>query len=276
MGIITKFDLLGFERSKSEGIEFLNKEKSNIKKKIGVINIMPSAVRGEVEYQYLTILGRYPSIDIEIEFLYPEKDYAQETRKYIKSNNIPLKELNNRNYDGLVLTGAPFEDIDFEEVSYWKELKLVFESKLPTIYICWGSQAGLYANHGVEKHLLKEKVFGVFKSKVFENPFITSKTLNAVYSRNSKNLIKDIESCKDLVMIAKDDSEVYMCGTLDYKKIYITGHGEYQKERLDYEYKRDLKNIPPNYYKNDDPNKEILFSWDKHREEFYRKWLISL
>lgn len=261
----------GIKNSKDSGIIFKNQEDSVSKIKIGIINLMP--FKEDTESQFFNLLGRY-NLTVTIEFLYPDNHISKHTSmEYLEKNYIPLSKLNECNYQGLIITGAPIEDLEFEEVGYWNDLKYAFNLDIPSIYICWASQGALYNHHKILKHPLKEKTFGVFNHIVYKNKLIQLDEFHAPHSRNTYNKKEDIIKA-DLVIIAENKKVgVYMSATKDLKNIYISGHGEYQIDSLNKEYHRDFKNIPENYYKDNDPNKEILFTWDEHREVFYKNWL---
>lgn len=227
----------------------------------------------EVESQFFNILGRY-NLAVEVEFLYPDNHISKHTSmEYLEKNYIPLSKLEEKNYQGLIVTGAPIENIEFEDVKYWGKLKSVFDLDIPSIYICWASQGALYYHYKISKHPLKEKMFGIFNHRVHKNKLIQLDEFHAPHSRNTYNKKEDIAEAGLMIIAESKKAGVYMAATKDLKDIYVSGHGEYQINRLDKEYRRDKKNIPENYYRNNDPDKEILFTWDKHRDIFYKNWL---
>ena len=269
ISIICNKNLDGIKTTK--GIEFTQRL-GDIK--IGILNLMP--FKSESESQYFSVLGRY-GINVEIEFLYVDGHTPKNTpREYLEKNYIPLSKIKTRNYDGIIITGAPLEEIAFEEVRYWNELEEIFNIDIPSIYICWASQGALYTHYGIDKHKLKDKLFGVYNHRVYKNKLIELETFYAPHSRNTYNKKEDILEAGLEIIAESEKAGVYMSATTDLKRIYISGHGEYQKERLDYEYKRDLKNIPENYYKNNNPDDEINFNWDPHWEQLYKNWLEIL
>ncbi|WP_051251694.1 homoserine O-acetyltransferase/O-succinyltransferase family protein [Psychrilyobacter atlanticus] len=261
----------GIADSKDSGILFKNKKKSTAKIKIGVINLMPFKV--EVESQFFNLLGRY-SLAVEVEFLYPDNHISKHTSmEYLEKNYIPLSKLEERNYQGLIITGAPIENREFEDVKYWGKLKPIFDLDIPSIYICWASQGALYHHYKISKHPLKEKIFGIFNHSVNKNKLIQLDKFHAPHSRNTYNKKEDLLEAGLVIVAENEKAGVYMATTKNLQKIYISGHGEYQINTLDKEYRRDLKNLPENYYRGNDPTKEILFTWDKHRDIFYKNWL---
>lgn len=260
--------LSGRERAEKEGIRF-KKNKGELK--IGIINLMP--FKEEVEYQFYAVLGRF-DISVEVEFLYPENHVFKNTNgSYIKDNYYPLGELEKRDYDGIIMTGAPVELMDFQKVNYWNEISnLIKSNKLPAIYICWGAQAALYVKYGIEKYILNEKLLGIFRHKTNKNPFVSGEFF-APHSRNTQNSSEDIKNAGLRILAESDEAGVYMASDSEYREFYISGHGEYQRERLQYEYSRDQNLLPKNYFPEDNPEKEPFMKWDSHRKEFYHKWL---
>ncbi len=268
MGITLNKSLMGAERAALEGVEF-HRERGELR--IGVVNLMP--YKDEVEYQFFTVLGRYGK-KVEVEFLYPSSHKPKNSSvDYLLKNYFPLSSYRERGYHGVIVTGAPVEELPFEEVDYWKELYEFFrENTLPSIYICWGAQGALYSKYGVEKFPLKRKLFGIYHHKNFKNPFIKG-DFKAPHSRGTYNKRECIEGAGLKILNYSEKAGVYMCSSPDYREIFISGHGEYQRERLQYEYERDGSNLPENYFPEDDPAREPVLTWDTHREEFYRAWL---
>ncbi len=268
MGISINKKFKGVERAALEGITF-TKGRGDVR--IGIVNLMP--YKDEVEYQFFTVLGRYGR-RVEVEFLYPSTHKPKNSSiEYLQRNYYPLHSYKERSYDGIIVTGAPVEELPFEKVGYWEELDKFFkENALPSIYICWGAQGALYSKYKVEKHSLERKVFGVFHHKNLENPFIGEDFL-APHSRGTHNRRESIEEAGLRVLNFSENAGVYMCSSPDYREIFISGHGEYQRERLQYEYERDGRELPVNYFPENDPSREPALTWDPHRKEFYREWL---
>lgn len=268
MGISLNKDLLGAERAALEGIRF-HRGRGDIK--IGVVNLMP--YKDEVEYQFFTVLGRYEE-RVEVEFLYPSTHRSKNSSMdYLRKNYYPLHQFNDRRYDAIIVTGAPVEEIPFEDVTYWREVHEFFKKNtLPSIYICWGAQGALYSKYNIEKFPLGKKLFGIYDHTNHKNPFISS-NFPAPHSRNTYNRREGIEGAGLKVLSYSEEAGVYMCSSPDYRDIFISGHGEYQRERLQYEYARDSREIPENYFPEDNPDNEPLLTWDTHRKEFYKNWL---
>ena len=196
-------------------------------------------------------------------------------------------DIKHRNFDGLIITGAPVEHMPFEEVEYWDELCEIMEwSKThvhSTFHICWGAQAGLYYHYGINKQPLKEKLFGVFPHKAdyarsillrgFDNVF------SVPHSRHTTVRREDIEAVPELKIIASsEEAGVYAVSSKNGKQIFITGHSEYDPRTLEKEYLRDKNaglpiSVPKNYYPGDDDTKEPLVTWRSHANLLYSNWL---
>ena len=190
-------------------------------------------------------------------------------------------------FDGMIITGAPVEMMEFEEVDYWRELCEIMDwSKThvtSTLHVCWGAQAGLYYHYGISKYQLKQKVFGIFKHHVrnrkvplvrgFDDYFM------APHSRNTENRTKDIQAVKDLTILAEsEEAGVFLAIADEGRKIFMMGHPEYDRYTLDKEYKRDLAKgidiaLPKNYYPNDCPDEKPNLQWRSHGNILYSNWL---
>ena len=187
----------------------------------------------------------------------------------------------------MIITGAPVEHLEYEDVDYWNELEEIMEwSKThvySTLHICWGAQAGLYYHYGIQKHILPEKVFGIFPEQlVDEYDFLTNGFDEIHYTPHSRHTAIDEEAVKKVkclsVLSKNDEIGSNIIVTKDYRQIFILGHLEYSKETLKEEYFRDLKankpiHIPFNYFPDDDPKKEPILKWRSHANLLYRNWL---
>lgn len=253
--------------------------------KIAILNLMPKKI--QAENQLLRYLSNTP-LQVEIKLL--------QTKSYT-SHNTPLEHLNkfysyfdevvNEKFDGLIITGAPVEQMEFEDVAYWDELKEIMEwsksNVYSTLHICWGAQAGLYYHYGVPKYPLGNKMFGVFAHRVLkENVELTrglDDTFFAPHSRHTEIKSKDIENVKELEILSEsDDAGVFIVSTSDYRKVFITGHLEYDRETLKDEYFRDKEKgleicIPENYFPNDDTTLEPAMSWRGSAHIVFANWL---
>lgn len=250
-----------------------------------VLNLMP--IKQDTELQLLRGLSNTP-LQIDVTFLQMSSHVSKNTSaSHIKKFYQTFEEVKNNNYDGMIITGAPVEKLDFEEVNYWDELTTVMEwSKkhvTSTIHICWGAQAGLYYHYGIKKELLPRKLSGVYKHMVmnrkeplvrgFDDVFMAP---HSRYTQASRQQIIDNPRLK--VLADSDEAGIYIVLGDGGKEIFVMGHPEYDRLTLDQEYKRDIdKGIEPdrpvNYYPDDDCNRKPLLSWRSHANNLYTNWL---
>ncbi len=250
-----------------------------------VLNLMP--IKQDTELQLLRGLSNTP-LQIDVTFLQMSSHVSKNTSaSHIKKFYQTFEEIKNNNYDGMIITGAPVEKLDFEEVNYWDELTTVMEwSKkhvTSTIHICWGAQAGLYYHYGIKKELLPKKLSGVYKHRVmnrkeplvrgFDDVFMAP---HSRYTQASRQQILDNPRLK--VLADSDEAGIYIVLGDGGKEIFVMGHPEYDRLTLDQEYKRDIdKGIEPdrpvNYYPDDDCNRKPLLSWRSHANNLYTNWL---
>lgn len=250
-----------------------------------VLNLMP--IKQDTELQLLRGLSNTP-LQIDVTFLQMSSHVSKNTSaSHIKKFYQTFEEIKNNNYDGMIITGAPVEKLEFEEVNYWDELITVMEwSKkhvTSTIHICWGAQAGLYYHYGIKKELLPKKLSGVYKHRVmnrkeplvrgFDDVFMAP---HSRYTQASRQQILDNPRLK--VLADSDKAGIYIVLGDGGKEIFVMGHPEYDRLTLDQEYKRDIdKGIEPdrpvNYYPDDDCNRKPLLSWRSHANNLYTNWL---
>ena len=282
-------ELPAYKVLSGENIFVMNDERAETQDirplKIAILNLMPKKI--QAENQLLRYLSNTP-LQVEITLL--------QTKSYT-SHNTPLEHLNkfysyfdevvNEKFDGLIITGAPVEQMEFQDVAYWNELKEIMEwsksNVYSTLHICWGAQAGLYYHYGVPKYPLENKMFGVFAHRVLkENVELTrglDDTFFAPHSRHTEIKSKDIEKVKELEILSEsDDAGVFIVSTSDYRKVFITGHLEYDRETLKDEYFRDKEKgleicIPENYFPNDDTTLEPAMSWRGSAHIVFANWL---
>ena len=253
--------------------------------KIAILNLMP--LKEVTETQLLRVLGN-TSLQIEPVFLATESYQPKNTDKaYLDAFYRTFEEIKEENFDGFIITGAPVETLPFEEVQYWEELKQIMEwadkNVFSTLYICWGAQAGLYYRYGVPKYDLEEKRFGVFAHEVLEKNVKLLRgfddAFNAPHSRHTEVRREDIEKHEDLMILAEsEDAGVHIVANKDLRHVYIMGHGEYDADTLDREYRRDIDkgafiDPPQNYYKADDPANPPLVTWRSHGNMLFANWL---
>jgi len=252
---------------------------------IAIMNLMPKKI--QTETQLLRLLGNSP-LQVNVTLLHPSAHESKNTdREHLLSFYKHFDEIKDNKFDGLLITGAPVEHLDFEQVDYWDELKEVMDwsvnNVFSTFHICWAAQAGLYHHYGVKKYPLKEKMFGIFPHKKsaenirllrgFDDEFFVPQ------SRHTEVRKKDIERVADLEILAESkQSGVYIAARKDGKQVFVTGHSEYDAETLKEEYVRDVEKklpikVPKNYFEKNDPSKGINVSWRAHAHLLYSNWL---
>ena len=253
--------------------------------KILLLNLMPKKI--ETETQFARLLGNTP-LQVEMEMMYTTSHKSKNTsEEHLLAFYKTFDEIKDNKYDGMIITGAPVENMEFEEVEYWDELCEIMEwSKshvTSTFHICWGAQAGLYYHYGIQKHPLPKKCFGVYPHKVDYKRSILFRgfddTFMAPQSRHTTVYAEEIKKVKGLKILASSkETGVYAVSTSKGKQIFVTGHSEYDKDTLKNEYLRDKEkgleiDIPKNYFPNDDPSKEPIVSWRAHANLLFSNWL---
>lgn len=252
-----------------------------------VLNLMPLKITTETDL--IRLLSNTP-LQIDVTFMKLKSHTSKNTPiEHMRQFYVSFDELRDRKFDGLIVTGAPVEDLTFEQVNYWEEIKTIFTwartHVTSTLYICWAAQAALYYFHGIDKIQLPKKMFGIFKQDIYPDyesiPLFRGfdQTFNMPHSRHSGNKKEDILNCKDLSLLAGSDiTGPSIMMERDGREIFITGHLEYNPDTLDSEYKRDLGkrddlDVPVNYYENDDPTKQPMVTWRAHANLFYHNWI---
>ena len=253
--------------------------------KILLLNLMPKKI--DTETQLARLLGNTP-LQIELELIHTRSHQSKNTStEHLLAFYKTFDDVRNRTFDGMVITGAPVEQLEFEEVEYWDELCEIMEwSKThvhSTFHICWGAQAGLYYHFGLKKHLLDKKLFGVFRHKLDKKTAILFRGFDdefmVPHSRHTTVKREDIEAVDELKILASsDEAGVFAAMTDNGKQIFITGHSEYDADSLEKEYLRDkaagLDIDPPvNYYPDDDPTKPPMVTWRSCANLIYSNWL---
>lgn len=253
--------------------------------KILLLNLMPKKI--ETETQFARLLGNTP-LQVEMEMMYTTSHKSKNTsEEHLLAFYKTFDEIKDNKYDGMIITGAPVENMEFEEVEYWDELCEIMEwSKThvtSTFHICWGAQAGLYYHYGIQKHPLPKKCFGVYPHKVDYKRSILFRGFDETFmvpqSRHTTVYAEDIKKVKGLKILASSkETGVYAVSTNKGKQIFVTGHSEYDKDTLKNEYLRDMEkgleiDIPKNYFPNDDPTKEPIVSWRAHANLLFSNWL---
>lgn len=253
--------------------------------KIGILNLMPTKITTEV--QLLRLLGNTP-LQLNITLLHSQTYNSKNvSSEYLNTFYKTYDDIKNEKFDGFIITGAPVELMEFEEVAYWDELKEIMDwtkkNVTSTLHICWGAQAGLYHHYGIPKYPLEKKMFGIFKHTLnrkdlqlirgFDDEFLIP------HSRHTEILREDIEKVDSLeIMSESEESGVYMVISKDGKEVYLTGHSEYDAETLKSEYDRDVREgkpieVPVNYFPENDPSKEPKLTWRSHASLLFQNWL---
>ena len=253
--------------------------------KIAILNLMPKKI--ETETQLLRLLSNTP-LQVDIDFLHVESHVSKNTSvSHLNTFYKTFRDVKNNFYDGLIITGAPVEQIPFEEVDYWDEVCEIMEwsktNVYSTMHICWGAMAGLYYHFGVPKHDLSEKMFGIFPHKVLRRESQLLKGFDDVFyvphSRHTEVLREDIEKVPALNITSESNmSGVYIVCNKNKRQYFITGHSEYDRDTLAQEYFRDREKglpikVPYNYFPDDDPENKPLFRWRGQANLMYSNWL---
>jgi len=253
--------------------------------KIAIVNLMPTKITTET--QLLRLLSNTP-LQVEPDLIAMKSHESKNTSyEHLSSFYKSFDDIKGNKYDGMIITGAPVENLDFEEVDYWEELKEIMEWSTThvtsTLHICWAAQAGLYYHYGIPKYSLKEKCSGVFLHKVnrktaklvrgFDSQFY------APHSRYTEVRAEDIKQIKELEILAdSEEAGVYIVFSKGGRRIFVTGHSEYDANTLADEYNRDLQKginpkIPKNYFPDDNPKKTPIVRWKSHASLLFSNWL---
>mgnify|MGYP000023242563 CR=1 FL=1 len=252
---------------------------------IAILNLMP--IKEDTEVQLLRSLSNTP-LQVDITFLTTATYVGKHTPKsHLDQFYLTYEDVKNRKFDGLIITGAPVELMEFEEVTYWDELTKIMEwSKThitSTLHICWGAQAGLYYHYGINKITLDKKMFGIFEHRVLNRkvPFVRGfdDIFYAPHSRYTTVSREEILKHKELTILAEsDEAGVFIVLAQDGKQVFVMGHPEYDRISLDKEYKRDIAKgidiaLPKNYYPDDMPDNKPNLVWRAHANALYTNWL---
>ena len=250
-----------------------------------LLNLMPTKI--DTETQLARVLGNTP-LQIELELIAPAGHVSKNTsQEHMLAFYKTFDQVKDRTFDGLIITGAPVELMDFEEVDYWPELCEIMEwSKThahSTLHICWGAQAGLYYHYGIQKQLLPEKLFGVFRHTVEDPNYILFRGFDdnfwVPHSRNTTVAREDIEAVEGLkVLSASPEAGVYAVKSPEGKQVFLMGHAEYDPDTLKKEYLRDVAagvdiQLPANYFPDDDPSQPPIVRWRSCAHLLYGNWL---
>lgn len=252
---------------------------------IVLLNLMPTKI--ETETQLSRLLGNTP-LQVHLELMHMSSHVSKNTAQdHLLNFYKSFDELKDRKFDGMVITGAPVENMEFEDVDYWEELCRIMQwSKTnvhSTFHICWGAQAGLYYHYGIQKKQLNEKLFGVFEHRADYKRSILLRgfddTFWVPHSRHTTVLREDVEAIPGLKILASsEEAGVYAVMNKEGRQIFITGHSEYDADTLKREYLRDKAlglpiQVPANYFPNDDDTQDPMVRWRGHANLLFSNWL---
>lgn len=278
-GLLEKENIfvMGEHRALSQDIRPLN---------IAFLNLMPTKIITET--QYLRLLSNSP-LQIEITLLHPKSHNPVNTPgEYLTKYYSTFEEVQEQKFDGLIITGAPVELLDFSEVDYWPELQDIMEWSLSnvfsTMHVCWGAQAGLYHHYGIPKYPLDSKMFGIFRHQIIDrdnNKFLRGfdDKFYAPHSRHTEVRQEDIVKHPELEILAESDvAGVYFVARKDGRQVFLTGHPEYDPLTLQSEYQRDIDKgldiaVPVNYYPENNPANNPVVTWRGHSYLLFMNWL---
>lgn len=281
--------LPAIELLKRENIFVMDNERASSQDirplKIAILNLMPLKITTETDL--IRLLSNSP-LQIEVDFIKIKNHTSKNTPiEHLQMFYKDFDAIKSNNYDGMIITGAPVEKLDFEQVNYWDELTQIFDwgrkNVTSTLYICWAAQAGLFYHYGIPKYDLPEKMFGVFKHSALEplNPIFRGfdDEFFVPHSRHTEVKKEDILKQPALKLMAEsNEAGVYMVMARNGREFFIMGHSEYAPNTLDDEYKRDLAKglpiqMPKNYYKDDDPSQNPIVRWRSHANLLFTNWL---
>jgi homoserine O-succinyltransferase len=256
--------------------------------RVAILNLMPTKI--STETQLLRLLSN-SALQVEVTLLHTATHESKNTdAEHLLNHYLTFDDVCRDKFDGLILTGAPVEQMPFEEVEYWDELTDIMDwaetNVESTLHICWGAQAGLYHRYGIPKYDLPHKMFGVYEHRILASAVGAAPLLRgfddiflAPHSRHTEIRRADVEKIGDLNILAEsDEAGLYLLGTEDGRHLFATGHSEYDPFTLKSEYDRDVNkglpiHIPKNYYPNDDPTQTPTVRWRGHANLLFSNWL---
>ena len=289
MPIVISRDIPAYAALKAENIFVMNDERAFTQDirplEIAILNLMPTKV--ETETQFMRLLSNSP-LQVNITLVYTESYKSKNTAAaHLERFYKKFDDIKHKHFDGMIITGAPVETMPFEEVAYWKELTKIFDFAdshvTSTIYICWGAQAALYYHYGIQKYLLPTKLFGIFPHKKLidqHDPLL--KGIDDVFyiphSRHTSVKLEDVKKVEDLVVLSESEyTGLSIAKSKDNKKIFLTGHMEYDRDTLKKEYERNVARglpiHPPVNYFTDETCTDVRLTWSSAANLFYTNWL---
>jgi homoserine O-succinyltransferase len=289
MPIRTQNELPAKEILERENIFVMDENRANHQDirplNVAILNLMP--LKEDTELQILRSLSNTP-LQVDVTFVATSTHEATHTSmNHLNKFYMSFEDIKNNYFDGFIITGAPVEQMEFEQVDYWDEICRIMEwtktHVTSTLHLCWGAQAGLYYHYGIQKHGLDRKMFGVYEHKVMNRKVPLVRGFDdhfwAPHSRHTEVRREDIAAHPELTILAEsDEAGVFLVIAQDGGQIFVMGHPEYDRLTLDREYKRDkAKNLPialpVNYYPGDDDTKKPLLQWRSHGNILYSNWL---
>lgn len=289
MPIRVQNDLPAKERLEYENIFVMDENRASHQDirplHVGILNLMP--VKQDTELQLLRALSNTP-LQVDVSFFMVKSHVSQNTSaNHLNKFYSTFDDIKDKRLDGLIITGAPLENISFEEVDYWEELCEIMDwaetNVTSVLHICWGAQAGFYHYYGIQKRQLDEKLFGIYEHKVenrkvplvrgFDDYFL------APHSRHTETPAAEIHKCDKVTVLAEsEEAGVFLAYAENGKKIFVNGHPEYDRYTLENEYKRDLAkglpiHMPRNYYPDDDASQKPKLQWRAHSNNLYTNWI---
>lgn len=288
MPIIIPRELPAFDTLRKENIFVIDENRATTQDirslKVAIVNLMPT--KEKTETQLLRRISN-TALQVEVDFIqtktHESKNVSQE---HLDRFYLSLDDVRDKKYDAMIITGAPVENLEFEDVDYWDEMVEIMDfarkNVYSTLFLCWASQAALYHFYGVKKHKLDKKLFGVFECPVDKKTILTSGFDDRFFipqSRHTYCSLDEVKNIEDIEIISSSDEVgLNICATKDHRFIFITGHGEYDRDTLHQEYLRDLNagleiEVPINYYKNNDPYQGITSRWRAHSNLLFSNWL---
>ncbi|MBW5446926.1 homoserine O-succinyltransferase [Cohnella sp. CFH 77786] len=253
--------------------------------RIAILNLMPT--KETTETQLLRLIGNTP-LQVEAVLLHPKTHVSKNTSaEHLETFYKTFDEIEDEQYDGMIITGAPVEQMPFEEVTYWNELQAIMDwtvdNVTSTLHICWAAQAGLYHHFGIPKYPLQEKIFGVFPHFVTKPNTKLTRGFDEMFyvpqSRHTEVRREDVERADGLDILSEsEETGVYIAASHDGKQIFVTGHSEYDPQTLKWEYDRDKAkglriDVPKNYFPNNDPSRAPVSTWRAHANLLFSNWL---
>ena len=289
MPLIIPQNLPAFAALQNENVFVMNEARAVAQDirplRILVANLMPTKIATET--QLARVLANSP-LQVELTLLRMDTHESKNTSaEHLESFYTRFSEVRNSRFDGMIITGAPVEQLEYRDVDYWDELCEIMEfsktNVYSTLHVCWGAQAALWYHYGIPKHPLAQKMFGVFEHRVRRplNPLMRGfdEIFYAPHSRHTEIRRADIDKVPALRVLAEsDEAGPHILSTENGRQVFVLGHQEYDRETLYNEYIRDVRaglpiEVPKNYFRDDDPEKEILFRWRSHGNLLYGNWL---